>query len=96
MFSNLLPLLRGGGADLKTSEKHLVTVLPHDEDGHGADQRLDQVQHELDQEVEGKRSCYDLTVADFLVGEDAGDWVILLQFALAVLFHLHAAQAASL
>lgn len=96
MFSNLLPLLRGGGANLKTSEKDLVTVLPHDEDGHGADQRLDQVQYDLDQEVEGERSCYDLTVADFLVGEDAGYWVILLQFALTVLFHLHAAQAASL
>lgn len=91
---NLLPLQ--GGADLEAGKEHLVAVLPHDEGGHGADQRLDRVQHNLDQEVEGERPSDGLTVARLLVGEEAGDGVIRAQLALAALLHLHAGQAAGL
>lgn len=94
--SNLLPQLGGGGADLQAGEEHLVAVLPHDEGGDGADQRLGRVQHNLDQEVEGKRPCSGLTVVHLLVGEEAGDGVVRLQFAPAALLHSHAGQAAGL
>lgn len=94
---NLLPLLGGGGrADLEASEKDLVTVLPHDEGTGGADERLGQVQHDLEQEVECECPSYRLTVADSLVGEGAGYWVILMQFAHAVLSHVLTAQATGL
>lgn len=78
---NLLPLAGWGRANLETSEKDLVTVLPHDEGTDGADQRLGQVQHNLDQEVECEGPSYHLTVADSLVGKSAGYWVVLMQFA---------------
>lgn len=94
--SNLLPQLGGGGADLQAGEEHLVAVLPHDEGGDGADQRLGRVQHNLDQEVEGERPCSGLTVVHLLVGEEAGNGVVRLQFAPAALLHSHAGQAAGL
>lgn len=47
---NLLPL-GGGRTDLQAGKKDLVPVLPHDEGPDGTDQRLGQVEHDLDQEV---------------------------------------------
>lgn len=71
-------------------------MLPHDEGTGGADERLGQVQHDLEQEVECECPSYHLTVADSLVGEGAGYWVILMQFAHAVLSHVLTAQATGL
>lgn len=93
---NLLPVLRGGRADLETSEEDLVTVLPHDEGTDGTDDCLGQVQHDLEQEVERECPGDHLTVADPLVGEGAGYWVVSIQPAHAVLFHLIAVEAAGL
>lgn len=93
---NLLPLLGGRRADLKASEKDLVTVLPHDEGTGGTDERLDQVQHDLEQEVERECPGDHLTVADSLVGEGAGYGVIRIQCAHAVLSHLLTAEATGL
>lgn len=73
---------------MKTGEKDLVAVLPHDEGTDGTDERLDQVQHNLEQEVERERPGDLLTVADSLVGEGAGYWVIMIQCAHAVLSQL--------
>lgn len=93
---NLLPLLGGGRANLKTSKEDLVTLFPQDEGTSGADKCLGQVEHNLEQEVKRERPGYDLTVADSLVGESAGDWVVLVQFARAVLSRILTAEAAGL
>lgn len=93
---NLLPLLGGGRANLKTSEKDLVTVLPHDEGADGTDECLGQVQHDLEQEVECEGPSYHLTVADSLVGKGASYRVILMQFANAILSHMLTAEATGL
>lgn len=71
-------------------------MLPHDEGPDSADDRLDQVQHDLEQEVERERPGDHLAVADSLVGEGAGDRVTWVQSAHAVLSHLHTAEPAGL
>ena len=63
-------------------------MLPHDEGADGTDQRLDHVQHDLEQEVERQCPGDHLTVVDSLVGEGAGDWILQVQFAHTVLSHL--------
>lgn len=81
---------------MEAGEEHLVAVLPHNEGCDGTDQRLDRVQHNLDQEVEGERPGDGLTVARLMVGEEACDGVGRLQFAQTAFLHLHAGQAAGL
>lgn len=93
---NLLPLLGGGRANLKTSKEDLVTAFPQDEGSGDADKCLGKVEHNLEQEVKRERPGHDLTVADSLVGENAGDGVVLVQFAHAVLSHILTAEAAGL
>lgn len=88
MTLNLLPLLEGGRANLQTSKEDLVAVLPHDEGTDGTDERLDQVQHNLEQEVECECPIDHLTVTDSLVGEGASYRVLWVQCAHAVLSHL--------
>lgn len=80
---NLLPF-RGGRTDLQPSEKDLVPVLPHDEGPDGTDQRLGQVKHNLDQEVQGEGPSYHLAVSRSLVGEGASYGVLLAECANAV------------
>lgn len=70
-----MPLLGGGRANLKTSEEDLVPVLPHDEGTDGTDKRLENVQYDLEQEVEGECPSDHLTVDNILIGEGAGYWV---------------------
>ncbi|TNN57409.1 hypothetical protein EYF80_032378 [Liparis tanakae] len=67
--SDLMPLLGKGRANLKAGEKHLVTVLPHDKGTDGTRQCLGQVQHDLEQEVDGERPGDRLAGAHSLVGE---------------------------
>lgn len=80
---NLLPF-GGRRTDLQPSEKDLVPVLPHDEGPDGTDQGLDQVEHDLDQEVEGEGLGDGLAVAHSLVGEGASYGVLLAERANAV------------
>lgn len=93
---HLLPLLGGGGANLKTSKEDLVPVLPHDEGASGTDKRLKQVQNDLEQEVEVERPGDRLTAGDLLVGEGAGYWIVFIQFAHAVFSHHLTVEAAGL
>lgn len=93
---NFLPLLGGGRADLEASEEHLVAVLPHDEGSHGTDERLSQVQNDLEQEVECERTCDHLTVADPLVDEGASYGVFIVQRARTVFSSLLTDEAAGL
>lgn len=62
-------------------------MLPHDEGADGTDQRLEHVQHDLEQEVERERPGDHLAVVDALVGEGAGYRVLQVQPAHAVLPH---------
>lgn len=93
---NLLPLLGGRRTNLQTSKEDLVAVLPHEEGPDGTDERLGQVEYDLDQEVKSEGLGYHLTVADSLVGEGACDWVILLQRAHAVLSDVPTGEATGL
>lgn len=93
---DLMPLLGKGRANLKAGEKHLVTVLPHDKGTGGTRQCLGQVQHDLEQEVDGECPGDRLTGVDSLVGEGACYGVILIQFAHAVRSQLLTAEAAGL
>lgn len=93
---NFLPLLGGGRADLKPREEDLVTMPPHDEGTHGTDQRLSQVEDDLDQEVQRKCPCNPLAVTDFLIDEGASDGVLLIQHAHAAPSFLLTGEAAGL
>ena len=62
-------------------------MFPHDEGADGTDQRLEHVQHDLEQEVERERPGDHLTVVDSLVGEGAGYRVLQVQSAHTVLPH---------
>lgn len=92
---NLLPF-GGGRTDLQPSEKDLVPVLPHDKGPDGTDQGLGQVEHHLDQEVEGEGPGNGLAVAHSLVGEGASDGVLLAERANAVFPGGATAEAAGL
>lgn len=92
---NLLPF-GGGRTDLQPGEKDLVPVLPHDEGPDGTDQGLDQVEHDLDQEVEGEGLGYGPAVAHSLVGEGASDGVLLAERADAAFPGGAAAEATGL
>lgn len=71
-------------------------MLPQDEGPDGADQRLGQVQHDLEQDEERERTGHRLAAADSLVGEGASDGVVRGQRAHAVLCQLLTAEAAVL
>lgn len=89
-----MPLLGGRRADLQPREEDLIAMLPHDEGPHGTDQRLGQVQQDLNQEVERKGPGYRLAVTDVLIDEGSSDWVSLIQHARAVSLFLLTGEAA--
>lgn len=93
---NLLPLLRGRRADLHAGEEDLVTVLPHDEGTDGADEPLNQVQYDLEQEVHGEGPRDLLAVADPVVGESASYGVAGVQCAHAGVSHRRTAHVTGL
>lgn len=92
---NLLPF-GGGRTDLQPSEKDLVPVLPHDEGPDGTDQRLGQVEHDLDQEVQCEGPSDRLAVSHSLVGEGASYWILLAECADAVFSGRPTAEATGL
>lgn len=92
---NLLPL-RGRRTDLQAGEKDLVPVFPHDEGPDGTDQRLGQVEHDLDQEVQSEGPSYHLAVADSLVVKGASYRVLLAECADTVLSRWPTTESAGL
>lgn len=91
-----MPLLGVGRANLQAGEEDLIAVLPHDEGTDSADQGLDQIQHDLEQEVERESPGDDLTVLDPLIGEGASYGVVGVQGAHTVISLLVAREAAGL